>query len=360
MSTTPAPAEQKQGQEGEQKGQQPQEPNTQQLAAQAKDPMGSLNFGEEIKKMIATAGTLKLTDKQKKILEAPVKDEDVYIKPDGLIYLSWFKYSERLSKAFGGTGWAMVPEGNAKLGRELIIWGFHLVIQGVYCGFAYGEQKYTAAFSKMSFGEACEGAKSNALMRLCKGIGIGLELFDKDFINNWLSKYAEWYWDGDKKKWKLKRDSFGKTPDAPTQAAQEPAAHKEKVTPPAPEGKKATPVPAPAVSAPAKAQAERKSQAKKTEAADVPMERIEDSEIVGTEVKAEVTEPKIEEPKPGETQRVLEAVRKLEDCPNQKILQKVFAEIKSRYNPGGYTKDEQEVLRIKANQLFVKLGAGRH
>lgn len=326
--------------------------------------MGSLNFGEEIKKMITSAGTLKLTAEQKKILYAPVKDADVYIKPDGLIYLSWFKYAERLNAAFGGTAWTMVPEGNAKMGRELIVWGFHLVIEGVYCGFAYGEQKYTTAFSKMSYGEACEGAKSNALMRLCKGIGIGLELFDKDFINGWLSKYAEWYYDGDKKKWKLKPNAFGQTPDAPKQAKEEvrPAQNGSgKVTPPQPTGKAQAAAPVP-VKEQLQGRAERKSQPKGTKvtevpAAEVPMERITDEEIG---VKKGDAEAKPGEAKPGETQRVLEAVKKLKGCETQKTLQKEFANIKLRYTPDNYTKEEQEVLRIIANQLFVKLGAGQH
>lgn len=186
---------------------------------QANQQANNLEFGEEIRKMLPTAGTLELTEEQKNSLYEPIKDSDVYIKPDGLVYLSWIKYSGRLTKAFTGTGWAMLPQGMPKAQNNLVIWGFHLVIKGVYCGFAIGEQQFFEN-GRMTFGEACEGAKSNALMRLCKGLGIGLELWDKEFIEKWLAAYANKKWDDEKRKylWSLKPNAFGTatTPNTPT------------------------------------------------------------------------------------------------------------------------------------------------
>lgn len=172
----------------------------------------NLEFGEEIRKMLSTAGTLELNERQIDILYRPVQDNEVSIKPDGLIYLSWIKYSDRLTKAFTGTGWAMLPQGMPKIHKNLVIWGFHLVIKGVYCGFAIGEQEFFDN-GRMSFGEACEGAKSNALMRLCKAIGIGLELWDKVFIDRWVGTYADKKWNEEKRKymWFLKQNAFGQS-----------------------------------------------------------------------------------------------------------------------------------------------------
>ena len=178
-----------------------------------------LQFGAEIKKLISTAGTLALTNEEKEILYASVKDEEVFIKPDGLIYLQWKYYSQRLNKSVGGTGWAMIPEGMPKMAENIMLWGFHLVIRGVYCGFAIGEQEVyqsRGGMRSMTFGEQCEGAKSNALMRLCKGIGIGLELWDKNFIDRWVATHAKFEWADDgrggrKKKWSLKDGAFKKT-----------------------------------------------------------------------------------------------------------------------------------------------------
>ncbi len=147
-----------------------------------------LEFSSEISKIINTVGTLELTEEQSKILSEPVRDEEVSIKDDGTVYLSWIKYAHRLSKAFTGVGWGMIPEGIPRIKESYIVWGFHLVIKGVYCGFAYGEQKIET--HRMSHGDACEAAKSNALMRLCKAIGIGLELWDKNFTNKWIDTYA--------------------------------------------------------------------------------------------------------------------------------------------------------------------------
>jgi hypothetical protein len=76
---------------------------------------------------------------------------------------------------------------------DMIYWGFYLVIQGSFSGFAIGEQKYQPSNATMTYGDACEGAKSNALMRLCKGLGISLELWKPSFVKNWREKYAEQY-----------------------------------------------------------------------------------------------------------------------------------------------------------------------
>jgi hypothetical protein len=203
---------------------------------QANQQANNLEFGEEIRKMLPTAGTLELTEEQKNSLYEPIKDSDVYIKPDGLVYLSWIKYSGRLTKAFTGTGWAMLPQGMPKAQNNLVIWGFHLVIKGVYCGFAIGEQQFFEN-GRMTFGEACEGAKSNALMRLCKGLGIGLELWDKEFIEKWLATYANKKWDDEKRKylWSLKPNAFG---TATTTPIVQPTQQVQPMRPP-------TPTPAP-------------------------------------------------------------------------------------------------------------------
>ena len=170
-------------------------------------PTKALDFGSEIRKMISTAGTLDLTPDQHRILFEPVKDYHIKMKEDGSMYLPWTWYHDRLTRAFGNLKWAMVPEGLPKLvPNNLIMWGFHLVAHGVYMGFALGEMTFIPKNARMTYGEACEGAKSNALMRLCKSMGISLELWDKDFAQRWEHAYATYYEDAStgKTKWKLK------------------------------------------------------------------------------------------------------------------------------------------------------------
>jgi len=146
----------------------------------------------DITALVQTAGTLKLTDPQEAALYAPVVEDDIEIRPDGLIYMPWMEYVTRLREAFG-MEWAIIPQGMPRLRGDLVIWGFYLIVQGVYCSYAMGEQLYQPDNRTMSYGDAIEGAKSNALMRLCKGIGISLELWRPKFIKKWIADNAESY-----------------------------------------------------------------------------------------------------------------------------------------------------------------------
>jgi hypothetical protein len=148
-----------------------------------------MEFTNEITKMISMAGTIILTDQEKDILFAPVDESLVEIRPDGLIYLPWMEYVRRLREAFG-IGWALIPQGMPKIKDTYITWGFWLVIRGVLCGFAIGEQEWRIDNATMSGTDACEGAKSNALMRLLKGIGICIELWQPSFVRSWKTKHA--------------------------------------------------------------------------------------------------------------------------------------------------------------------------
>lgn len=154
--------------------------------------------------LIPTVGTIDITDAQKGILYAPVNKEDVEIRPDGLIYLPWMEYVTRLKDAFG-VGWGIIPDGAPRREGIYILWGFYMVIKGKLAGYAIGEQKYQPNNPQMTWGDACEGAKSNALMRLCKGLGISLELWNPKFIKEWIEEYAESYMDNGKKRWRKKK-----------------------------------------------------------------------------------------------------------------------------------------------------------
>jgi hypothetical protein len=157
----------------------------------------AMDITEHIYNLIPTCGTIEATAIQKEILYAPVKEDDVEVRPDGLVYLPWMNYVERLKGAFG-LSWAIVPQSPPMINNNQILWGFYLVIQGKLAGFAVGEQVYNQNNAKMTYGDALEGAKSNALMRLCKGIGISLELWKPSFVQTWKKKYAEEYETTDK------------------------------------------------------------------------------------------------------------------------------------------------------------------
>jgi len=189
-------------------------------AIQVKRPGEDLDL--VVSGMVPGAGQIELTEKQIGILYAPTEDEDVEIRPDGLVYLPWMNYVTRMRQAFG-LNWSIIPKGEPRLGpnKTSILWGFYLVIQGKLAGYAIGEQAYQMNNPKMNWSDACEGAKSNALMRLCKGIGIGLELWKPSFIRAWKEKYAETYIDQEtnKKLWRKKNGGQVVQPLGPDIAA---------------------------------------------------------------------------------------------------------------------------------------------
>ncbi len=149
----------------------------------------------QVTKLLQTAGQLELTDEENDILYAKVEEGAVEIRPDGMIYLPWMEYAQRLRKAFG-LQWALIPQGDPQINGDFVTWAFWLMIKGQLSGvpYAYGEQQYHPKNSSMSWTDAIEGAKSNALMRLCKGIGIGLELWQPTFIREWKELHAEATW----------------------------------------------------------------------------------------------------------------------------------------------------------------------
>ena len=165
-----------------------------------------------VEQFLNTVGTLDLSTEQEKILDTPIPDEDIEIRPDGLIYAPWMEYHSILKKAFGRS-WGMIPNGMPKFAGNYIYWGHWLIIKGVLCGYAIGEQQYIPKNQTMTYGDAVEGSKSNALMRLCKGIGISLDLWKPSYIRQWKEKYAEQYHDKkkDKNLWRKKNTPFEKS-----------------------------------------------------------------------------------------------------------------------------------------------------
>ncbi len=172
--------------------------------AEEKRAIQRIEIQDQITALIPLAGTIELTKEQMDILYAPVKEDDVEIRPDGLIYLPWMEYATRLRLAFGPP--VMIPYGPPKKLGNFIHWGFWLIIKGKPYGFAVGEQQYFEN-DRMTYGDALEGAKSNALMRICKGLGISLELWKPSFVKEWKAKFAETYEEKGKTKWRKKGES---------------------------------------------------------------------------------------------------------------------------------------------------------
>ncbi|SHO76519.1 Similar to S.cerevisiae protein MGM101 (Protein with a role in mitochondrial DNA recombinational repair) [Malassezia sympodialis ATCC 42132] len=143
-----------------------------------------------------------------RVLSEPIDKEDVEIKPDGLLYLPEIKYRRILNRAFGPGGWGLAPQGEAEISQSILSREWILICLGRFVSTARGEQEF---FRPTGIPTANEGAKSNALMRCCKDLGIASELWDPRFIRQFKAKYCVEVWcqtaDGKKKRyWRRKDD----------------------------------------------------------------------------------------------------------------------------------------------------------
>ncbi|SCU78889.1 LADA_0A08372g1_1 [Lachancea dasiensis] len=120
-------------------------------------------------------------------LSKPISPEDIEVKPDGLIYLPEIKYRRILNRAFGAGGWGLVPRSETIVTDKLVTREYALVCHGQLVSLARGEQDY---FADSGIPTATEGCKSNALMRCCKDLGIGSELWDPVFIKSFKKQHC--------------------------------------------------------------------------------------------------------------------------------------------------------------------------
>jgi hypothetical protein len=113
-----------------------------------------------------------------------------------------------LNQSFGPGAWALLPRGPHFFNQErtTISRDFALYIYGNFVSQTCGEQDY---IEHRSIATSLEAAKSNALMRCCKDLGIASQLWDPEFIIDWKVQYAVSVWcekngKGKKKLWRRK------------------------------------------------------------------------------------------------------------------------------------------------------------
>ncbi len=133
------------------------------------------------------------TAEQAELLLQTIGDDQVEIRPDGLIYLPEIRYRRILNKTFGPGAWAVMPR-SIDLGDNMLYYRGALFIHGRFVSEAIGEQQYFPNNDRMSYATAAEAAKSNCLVRCCKDIGIASDLWDPTFVRQWLATYAVEVW----------------------------------------------------------------------------------------------------------------------------------------------------------------------
>jgi hypothetical protein len=197
-------------------------------------------------------------ERQAEILTRGVGDDDIDVRPDGAIYMSHARLRMRLNEAFRPGGWALrqltpvtamsaqgsrLAEGNVV---TVLTAGYALYAEGRFLSAARGEQKYQDN-GEMTYSDAVEGLKSNALTRCCKDLGIALQLWDRTFADNWRARHCVKVWRDNPKfrrpQWRLLtampfNDESGIAADSPNQdryvqpvGAQRPARRQEQAPP---------------------------------------------------------------------------------------------------------------------------------
>jgi hypothetical protein len=122
-----------------------------------------------------------------------IDDDQVEIRPDGLVYLPEIRYRRILNRTFGPGAWALMPR-SIDLGDNMLYYRGALFVHGRFVSEAIGEQQYFPNNDRMSYATAAEAAKSNCLVRCCKDLGIASDLWDPTFTRQWLATYAVEVW----------------------------------------------------------------------------------------------------------------------------------------------------------------------
>lgn len=157
------------------------------------DPTGAMVQTGQLADL-ATVGALglaelKLTAEEERILSEPVNPADVRWKPrvkDGppeIPYLPHPVYTRWFCRAFGRTGWALVPTQRPQRVENLMLREFVLYVHGVPVASAIGEQEYYPTNKQQTYGDVIESLYASGLRRCAKHLSVGLEMWDKDYLD---------------------------------------------------------------------------------------------------------------------------------------------------------------------------------
>lgn len=154
------------------------------------DPKGFLPVQTPVGQLgeLATVGALglaevKLTEREEAILSEPVNPADILVRDGGISYLPHIVYTRWFNRAFGRTGWAIVPTAAPKKADRLVIVPYLLYVHGVPVAAATGEHEYQETNARQTYGDVIESTVASALRRCAKRLGVGLEMWDKAWLS---------------------------------------------------------------------------------------------------------------------------------------------------------------------------------
>lgn len=151
------------------------------------------------------AGSLMLSDEQRLILQPPFDESHVQIRYDGIVFVPWVFYWDRLLRAFSPYVPALIPTSKPYPVENSLCRDYILIVNGQYVSHATGECIRAGGNQKLTYASAVEGCKSDAITKCCKSLGMGQQLFDPTWRDYYLATYGEEYRDDqNRKRWRKK------------------------------------------------------------------------------------------------------------------------------------------------------------
>lgn len=138
----------------------------------------------------AGAGQLQLTPEQMQALTAPIDPAKLDIKPTGEVYLPQIEYRRMLNAVIGPGNWALVPLDKPVIQDNMVFVHYALYVYGRFVSDAVGGMAYVPKNPRANWGNCVEGAKSDALSRCCKDLGIASEAWDRSHNWEWCRTHA--------------------------------------------------------------------------------------------------------------------------------------------------------------------------
>lgn len=137
-----------------------------------------------------------------------VPSDWIEIKPNGQPYLGHIHIRRIFNEAFGHGGWAIIPVGDFKIddeGKKVTLYrSWRLYVNGRYVDETVSAGEYWKNNAEQNYGDAAEACKSFAINRFSKLFNIAADLWNKQWVEAWKSKYAYRETDG---KWRKKQSS---------------------------------------------------------------------------------------------------------------------------------------------------------
>jgi len=145
------------------------------------------------------ASQLALTPEEIAKLQAPFPDEAFQPGAAGkenLIYIEHAALRQRLNEAVGIGQWSIIPRSRwsedyktAKgYDASRVYVEAMLLVRGCFVSEAVGDMSYYKHNDSQNYGDAVEGAKTAALRRCCKELGVGLQAWSKNWCAGWWNR----------------------------------------------------------------------------------------------------------------------------------------------------------------------------